>query len=59
MQLVKDVIKEQYGGSTRLCTRLTGQHTAQLYRWMEYGCMVDSKGVVWKPQGKLANKDQS
>lgn len=52
MQKVEDVIKEQYG-SVYNCSKQTGTNSTQLIRWITYECLVDSKGQVYKPQGRF------
>tara|TARA_R110000851_G_scaffold196704_2_gene347718 strand:- start:660 stop:842 length:183 start_codon:yes stop_codon:yes gene_type:complete len=52
MQKLEDVIKEQYG-DVNSASRQAGTSITQLGRWISYGCLVDSKGVIWKPQGNL------
>ena len=59
MQLVKEVIEEQYDGSTRKCEKLTGKHTAQLYRWIKSGAMVDGNDDVWIKSGKFSRESKS
>ena len=54
MQKIQDVIIEQYG-SVPNAARITGQHVAQLYRYIKYDCVVDSKGVVWRAIGSLSH----
>ena len=52
MQKLEDVIKGQYGDNNE-AGRQTGTSYIQIGRWINYGCLVDSKGVIWKPQGNL------
>ena len=52
MQKVEDVIKEQYGDVNQ-CSKITGTNATQLRRWISYECLVDSKGQVYKPQGRF------
>jgi len=52
MQKLEDVIKEQYGDVNE-AGRQTGTSYVQIGRWIKYGCLVDSKGQIWKPQGNL------
>tara|TARA_R110000851_G_C12923646_1_gene550601 strand:- start:209 stop:391 length:183 start_codon:yes stop_codon:yes gene_type:complete len=52
MQKLEDVIKDQYGNPYQ-AEKQTGTHAHQIRRWIEFGCLVDSKGVIWKPQGNL------
>jgi len=52
MQKLEDVIKEQYG-SYREADKATGTSYIQIKRWCDYGCLVDSKGKIYKPQGNL------
>ena len=52
MQKLEDVIKDQYGDNNE-AGRQTGTSYIQIGRWISYGAMVDSKGVIWKPQGNL------
>ena len=58
MQLVETVIPEQYG-SVPKASKITGQYTTTLYRWIKSGAMVDSKGTVWIPTGKFMGKVKS
>lgn len=57
MQKLEDVIKEQYGNSNNAGVQ-TGTSPVQIRRWLSYGCWVDSKGQILKPQGNLY-KDKS
>ena len=52
MQKLEGVIAEQYGNSNQ-ASKETGTDPLQIRRWINYGCLVDSKGVIWKPQGNL------
>ena len=57
MQKLEDVIKEQYGNSNQASNE-TGTDSVQIRRWVSYGCLVDSKGQIFKPQGNLyKNRD--
>ena len=57
MQKLEDVIKEQYGDNNE-AGRQTGTSYIQIGRWISYGCKVDIKGTIWKPQGNLyKNRD--
>ena len=52
MQKLEDVIREQYG-TILAADKATGTSYVQIGRWVKYGCLVDSKGVIFKPQGNL------
>jgi len=52
MQKLEDVIKEQYGTAWK-ADMATGTSYIQIKRWCDYGCLVDSKGKIYKPQGNL------
>ena len=58
MQKLEDVIKEQYGDVNQ-CSKATVTNPTQLRRWLSYDCLVDSKGIIYKPQGNLyANRSK-
>lgn len=44
MKLVSEVIQEHYG-SVPKATKATGQHSAQLYRWIKMGAMTQNNNV--------------
>ena len=58
MQKLEDVIREQYG-TILAADKATGTSYVQIGRWVTYGCLVDSKGQIFKPQDNLyKNRDK-
>jgi len=57
MNLVSVVIKEKYG-KVPAASKVTGQYTTQLYRWIEMGALVDREGNVFRYQdGATVDRD--
>jgi len=52
MQLLETFVKQKHG-TAYAAAKSTGVDAKQITRWIQYGCMIDKKGVIWKPQGQL------
>ena len=52
MKLLETFVKQKYG-TAYAAAKALGSNPKQVTRWIQYGCLIDDQGVVWKPQAKL------
>ena len=52
MKTLKAVIDSHYK-TAYAAAKSTGVDAKQITRWIQYGCLIDKDGVIWKPLGQL------